>query len=95
MKTLVIAFVVLLLANCSVYKLVPPGKIKIGNAFSAQPQIAWSKYEFGKNESWTIDGLALQSLQFTKGLEDGETLYDPALVKSSFALPKFSKKMSP
>jgi hypothetical protein len=95
MRVLTILFAAIWLSSCSVYQLVKPGNVKIGDAFSVHTDVAWSKVESGKTESWTIDGLGLQALQFTKGLEHGETLYNQQHVNAKSSLPKFTKDMSP
>ena len=52
------------LAACAQYSLVEAERVKIGNAYSVDPQIAWSKLQVGDFEIWTVDGANLESLQF-------------------------------
>jgi hypothetical protein len=58
----------------STYKLVEPGVRTMGDAYTVQPRMAWSVYRSGKLETWTIDGFALETLRFFKGVDEGEPL---------------------
>ena len=58
----------------SMYKLVEPGVRTMGDVYTAQPRMAWSVYRSGKLETWTIDGFALETLRFFKGIDEGEPL---------------------
>jgi len=95
MKRIAALLAVFLCAGCTIYSLVNPGRVEIGNTFAVHPDFSWSKFEFGKNETWTVDGMGLQSIQFTKGIKDGDTLYEPRFVKETSPMPEFDKNMSP
>ncbi len=65
----------LYLAGCAAYSLVPPSRYAVGEAYSVDPQIAWSKLSQSDVEIWTVDGPLLQSLRLYAGIEDGEALF--------------------
>jgi hypothetical protein len=88
----VLSVITLFLAACTHYSLVEPKRVAVADAFSVEPQIAWSKDAADKHELWTVDGPLLQQLRFIKGLEDGDTL---TTAKDDQKLPPFDSKMSP
>jgi hypothetical protein len=93
MKRSCLAVALLLLAAaCAQCTLVEPKRVKIGDAYSVEAQIAWSKATEGKREIWTVDGPSLESLQFFKGLETGDTLFKPGRDEE---LPLFDAGMKP
>lgn len=63
-----------LLAACTQYSLVERGRVEIGETYSVESQIAWSKRSAGKRQIWTVDGPALQALWFYTGIKEGEPL---------------------
>lgn len=71
--SLLLAF--LLLVGCTSYGEVAPTRITIKEAYSVDSQIAWSRIQDGKRETWTVDGPLLEQLVFITGLEGGDTLY--------------------
>ena len=94
--------VVLTLTACAQYTLVKGDKrIEVGDAFSVEPQIAWTRIanplHSGKTEVWTVDGPFLQLLRFYKGIDDSQVLEE--LTDSAGNpiknLPTFTKDMSP
>ncbi len=87
-----VLFVLNVLAACTQYSLVEAKRVKIGDAYSVDPQIAWSKLQVGDFEIWTVDGANLESLQFHSGIEPGDTLYDRA---DDEDLPVFDTDMKP
>jgi len=64
------------LAACApkTYSLVEPRPRPIDTFYSVEPGVAWTATSTGKIESWTIDGYALESLRFFKGIADGEPM---------------------
>ena len=93
MKRLSLVVAVLLLVTaCAQYTLVEPERVKIGNTFSVDAQIAWSKATDGKRETWTVDGPSLESIQFFKGLKTGEALFRKGKDEE---LPEFDAEMKP
>ncbi len=67
----------LLLGGCaspSRYRLVEPGARSTAGAYTVQPGLAWSSIGAGKVETWTIDGLSLESLRFFTGIAEGESI---------------------
>ena len=56
------------------YTLVEPRPRPIDQYYSVEPGVAWTTTSIGKIESWTIDGYALESLRFFKGIADGEPM---------------------
>jgi hypothetical protein len=63
------------MAGCSRYTLIEPKARTIADVYTVEPQIAWSGISDGKWEVWTVDGPALEAIQFLKGLPDGEPLF--------------------
>jgi hypothetical protein len=86
--------IIFLLSACAYYNLVEPVKTDIGSRYSVEPQIAWSRSTQGLIEIWTVDGPALEAIQFFNGIGDGQTLF-PAYGKQKEKLPKFKKDMTP
>ena len=78
-------------AGCATYSLVGPQRMTIAGLYTVEPQIAWSAATGGQWEIWTVDGPSLQSVQFLKGLEDGEALFRG---KDEEKRPKFRKTMT-
>ncbi len=83
-------FFVLLLTGCAPYSLIEPGRRSIGALYTVDSHIAWSASSSGKLESWTIDGPSLQALQFVKGLEEGDLLFE-----STKKGPRFKRSLTP
>ncbi|MFB3151000.1 MAG: hypothetical protein ACE10M_10595 [Alphaproteobacteria bacterium] len=81
----------LLIAACVQYSLVKAEKVAIGDVYTVDAQIAWSKKTEGKTEIWTVDGPLLQELRFIKGIEDGDALFRGRAGKK---LPPFKSKMT-
>ena len=77
-------------AGCVQITQIDPQNRLIGDVYSIDPQITWSAMEDGKSEIWTVDGVSLQAVRFVKGLEDGDTLFEP---EHGQELPKFHKDM--
>ena len=87
-----VLLVLSVLAACTQYSLVERERVKIGKAYSVDPQIAWSKLQVGDFEIWTVDGANLESLQFHTGIEPGDTLYQRIADED---LPVFDADMKP
>ncbi len=92
----------LLLSACAQFTLVTADKrVKVGDAFSVEPQVAWTRIAnpmvTTKVETWTIDGPLLHKLMFIKGADDGTPLYEPRdnAGQPLKNLPKFRKDMTP
>jgi hypothetical protein len=92
-RGIILLAIVFLLSACAHYTLVEPVKRDIGGGYSVEPQIAWSRAAYGKIEIWTVDGPALEAIQFFNGIGDGETLF-PAYGKQKEKLPQFKKDMT-
>jgi hypothetical protein len=58
----------------SVYKMIEPQARAIDGAYTVEPRLAWSSIVSGKQETWTIDGVLLESLRFFKGVTEGEPM---------------------
>lgn len=81
----------LLLSACAQISLVEPKRQKIGEAFSVEAQIAWSRIPAERIEIWTVDGLRLQAVRFFKGVKDRETLFKAG---EDAKLPVFRAEMT-
>ena len=65
----------------------------VGELYSVDPQIQWSRTSGENLEMWTVNGPALEAVYFVNGIEEGASL-----VKSSDSkrkLPVFRKHMRP
>lgn len=65
----------MILAGCATYSLIEPKRTTIGDLYTVEPQIPWSSAKSGKYEIWTVDGRALEQIQFISGLDEGEPLF--------------------
>jgi hypothetical protein len=79
------------LAACGVYGSVGLERREIAGYYSVDPQIEWSRYSDGGMEVWTVDGMFLDSLQFTAALENGDKLYD---ISGKEDVPLFRSNMT-
>ena len=95
MKRISPLIVAILLSGCITYSLVKPGKIEIGNAFRVQPTFEWARMETGNVETWTINGGALEAVQFVKGVKDGDPPFQSIAPADASKLRKFRKGMNP
>ncbi len=95
MSRIMPVFVCFFLFGCAVYSLVEPRPVTIGEKFVVSPEFKWSKITTGNSEVWTVDGVGLQSLNFTTGVADGEVLYSGIATSLKSPLPKFNKNMTP
>jgi hypothetical protein len=77
----------ILLAGCSYYSAVSPGRTPIKGTMTVQPGLTWAKVdrptpdnvifsENGQVETWTIDGETLDSVVFFAGVADGAPLME-------------------
>ena len=71
-----IAFLVLLLAltSCSAYRLVEPTRQDIAGRYSVTTPVEWTGATVSNGEYWTINGAALDELNFFAGIKPGEPL---------------------
>jgi len=95
MKRISLILALMFLSGCVTYSLVKPGTVKVGDAYRAQPRMEWSRLDRGKSEAWTIDGNNLHAVEFIKGIEDGDVIFQPVAGKSADNLPKYRKGMNP
>ena len=60
------------------FRTVPPGVRTIGNAYTVEPSMTWSRSFLStlnpRFEMWTIDGTGLETLRFYTGVPDGDPL---------------------
>ncbi len=88
-----ITFLVLLLvlASCSPYRLVEPTQQTIAERYRVTTPVAWTGAAIRSGESWTINGPALDELNFFAGLEEGRSLVSPEAGKGE--PPVFKARM--
>lgn len=71
---------VLLLAGCVTYQQVERGTSKVGGLTVTTQSANWNKvpsgHAPGRLPSWTVDGVALNSLSFVTGVKDGKPLVE-------------------
>ena len=82
----------LLISGCAHYTLAPPERRPIGDLYSVESRMAWSRADEGGIEVWTIDGPLLEALRFVS-LKDGDTLI-PSADKDA-KVPRFRSHMTP
>ncbi len=79
-KRLLSLLLVLLVTGCAPFVLVEPKRASIDDAFSVDPQIAWSRAnpqeltKHGPAQIWTVDGFSLDQLALYPGIADGQPL---------------------
>jgi hypothetical protein len=94
-RIVIIVICLAALAACAQYSLVEAGKRKIGGTYTVETQIAWNKSNLGKVETWTINGLLLESVYFFKGLADGNPLFErPRGIRSEIEFPIYRDGMT-
>lgn len=81
----------LAVASCG-WQLVPTKPREVAKGYWVDPQIEWSGRKFGGSELWTVHGLALERVQLTRAVEDGDPLLEPGT--GSDELPLFRSAMS-
>ncbi len=64
----------LVLASCSPYRLVEPKQQIIAERYSVTTPVAWTGATIRNGETWTINGPALDELNFFAGLGEGRSL---------------------
>jgi hypothetical protein len=75
------------------YTLVEPRVRSIDTAYTVEPRLAWTSMSTDKIESWTIDGFALESLRFFKGIDEGEPMVKGG--PNEDRRPRFRAAMTP
>ncbi|HXG29140.1 MAG TPA: hypothetical protein VNJ47_09895 [Nevskiales bacterium] len=85
--------VLALSAGCAAPNGTKPGRVGLGDPYTVDPQIAWSRFRRGNIETWTADGPALQALYFIKGIRKGAPL--EAAARDQRQRPLFSPEMTP
>jgi len=79
----------LTMAGCaSSIKMVGPERREVASLYSVDPQRSWSAQTSRNEEIWTVDGPALQSIRFVKGLKPGDNLFEARKSKSGSAYKK-------
>lgn len=81
------------LAGCGTLSVSGKERIKIGHAYSVEPQIEWSRAGEGNREIWTADGLMLQAIHYIKGVRKGSPLI--ASRQAAEDWPQFDPQMMP
>jgi len=76
MKSYLLTAVLLLSACATTYTLVEPGRVAVTDFYSVKSNIGWSSLKQDNAQVWTIDGFALQSLRFVRGIEDGGLYFE-------------------
>lgn len=101
MRFIAVLALALLVAGCTQFTLVQPQRVTVKDAFSVEPDIAWNKINTsditGRNrtETWTADGLLLNTLTFFAGIDDGKPLFvQTAEQEQKNKLPEFRKAMT-
>jgi hypothetical protein len=90
--SLALLVVSLFLSGCGHYTLVSSERQVIGEAYSVDSPILWSRTKQWDMEVWTVDGPSLDALRFINGIEDGDTLFP---VRNKDEYPRFRARMTP
>lgn len=88
-----LALAALLAAGCGSVQVAGDKRVEIGDAYSVEPQIKWSRSMEPNHEIWTVDGLTLQAIHFFKGVRKGRTLSEDR--RSDEEWPRFHPNMTP
>lgn len=100
----VLVVVLVALAGCVNYALVPPARTTVTGSYSVAPTLTWNKATLHGDERWTIDGNSLQELIFISATDGkrilssplgGPTLTDPVIRPSNDKLPPYQATMTP
>ena len=75
-RTIIFVIFLIGLHGCQSYSLIAAGSHDLG-PYAVHTPIEWNRSP-GAMPSWTVDGLALQSLVFVSGVDDGDRLF-PAI----------------
>jgi len=59
-----LAFALVVFGCANVFELVPPGRQKIGGAYTIDSPIGWSRTVDNRTEIWTVDGPFLDGIRF-------------------------------
>ena len=75
------------------YELVPSGDRLIGDAYTVNSPVDWTKLKQPEFEIWTVDGFSLQSLRLYGSISDGQSLVpaDPSAPKKK--VPRYREGM--
>lgn len=92
-RNVLVLALALAVTSCAYYTLVKPERRAVGNLYTVETQIAWSKATEGRIESWTVDGPLLESVRFLNGLKDGDSLLKTTTKETK--LPRFRSHMTP
>lgn len=84
-----------ILAGCGTLSVPGKERVTIGNAYSIEPQIEWSRATEGNREIWTADGLMLQAIHFVKGVRKGGALIASGREQAAEDWPRFDPQMTP
>jgi len=64
-----------LAAGCTTFSEVPSSEPQvIGGVFRVQPGVLWSAAKDGNNQTWTINGIGLESVSFITNVADGKAI---------------------
>lgn len=93
-KCIYILVLSVFLQSCTHFSLVSPGRTKIGDFYSVETKINWSKISANKMTTWSVDGPLIHGIIFINSILDGEPLFLIAS-KDEEKLPKFKAGMTP
>lgn len=101
-KLLAVVLAFGLLAACTTFSGAPASEQQqIGGVLRVQPTVLWSVAKKGNNQTWTLNGTALEAVAFFTNIKDGSpfraNLNDALTVASTSAdksAPKFTKDMT-
>ncbi|MEX0694256.1 MAG: hypothetical protein WD075_07430 [Rhodospirillales bacterium] len=91
MKKIFVLSILYALNACTVYSLVEPGKVEVGDAYVITVNSSWSKSSHGHTYTFTKDGPALQSLTITTGIKEKDFMVSGS---TDAPLPPYKKDLS-
>ncbi|OAN44660.1 hypothetical protein [Magnetospirillum moscoviense] len=84
MNRLISLAIILLIASCTPYRLIPAGKVEFADQGTVETPIDWNWRPFDIVHTWTLDGPNLQEMIFHMGVKDGKTLMEVLDVEAGF-----------
>lgn len=100
LRFLIVAFLAALWGCGTPFTMVSPGPVPVAKkSFSVEPQTAWNRFpkaanEIPQEESWTKNGMLLDTIAFVGALPDGKSLARQSK-KDDRQVPTFRANMSP
>ncbi|ADE15115.1 hypothetical protein Nhal_2008 [Nitrosococcus halophilus Nc 4] len=87
-----LAFFIFFIMGCGTTSpIAGPDRTQVGEIYTVDPQIKWSRFYRRNIEIWTVDGPSLEAIYFVKGIDPDETL---VATNEEEKWPKFDPDMT-